>query len=138
VKTCFLLSAHNAPPKWRPVRFAAALMFVVSTLPAFAADVTGKWTGQMKTANGEFALEFNFKQDGSSLTGSVQGPQGDPSPISNGKVEGDKLSFTVKVGDGPIVIHHEGTVSGDTIKLSSKIEEGNFEPGEITLTRAKQ
>jgi hypothetical protein len=118
-------------------RFAAALIFVASTIPAFAADVTGKWTGQMKTPNGEFALEFNFKQDGARLTGSVQGPQGDPSPISDGKVEGDKLSFTVKVGDGPIVIHHEGTVSGDTIKLSSKIEEGDFPGGEITLTKAK-
>jgi hypothetical protein len=124
----------------QPVKtcFAAALMFIATTLPAFAADVTGKWTGQMKSPNGEFALEFNFKQDGSTLTGSVQGPQGDPSPISDGKVEGDKLSFTVKVGDGPIVIHHEGTVSGDTIKLSSKVEDGDFEPGEITLTKAKQ
>jgi hypothetical protein len=118
-------------------RFAAALMLIASTIPAFAADVTGKWTGQMKTPNGEFALEFNFKQDGAQLTGSVQGPQGDPSPISDGKVEGGKLSFTVKVGDGPIVIHHEGTVSGDTIRLSSKIEEGDFPGGEITLTKAK-
>jgi hypothetical protein len=119
-------------------RLGLALMLVASTIPAFAADVTGKWTGQMKTPNGEFSLEFNFKQDGSTLTGSVQGPQGEPSPISDGKVEGEKLSFTVKVGDGPIVIHHEGTVSGDTIKLSSKVEEGDFAPGEITLTREKQ
>lgn len=118
-------------------RFAAALMFVASTLPAFAADVTGKWTGQMKTPNGEISLEFNFRQEGSTLTGSVQGPQGDASPISDGRVEGDKVTFVVKVGDGPIVIHHEGTVSGDTIKLSSKVEEGDFPGGEITLTKAK-
>ena len=118
-------------------RFAAALMFLASTIPAFAADVSGKWTGQLKTPNGEFSLEFTFKQDGETLSGSVQGPQGDPSPISDGKVNGEKLSFTVKVGDGPIVIHHEGTVSGDTIKLSSKVDEGDFPGGEITLTRAK-
>ncbi len=118
--------------------FAAALLFVASTLPAFAADVTGKWTGQMKTPNGDFAMEFNFKQDGGTLTGSVQGPQGDPSPISDGKVEGDKVSFTVKVGDGQMVIRHEGTVSGDTIKLSSKVDQGDFPGGEITLTKAKE
>jgi hypothetical protein len=112
-------------------------MLIATMIPALAADVTGKWSGQMKTANGEFALEFNFKQEGAILTGSVQGPQGDPSPISDGKVEGDKVSFTVKVGDGQIVIHHAGTVSGDTIKLSSKVEEGDFEPGEITLTKEK-
>jgi hypothetical protein len=118
-------------------RFVIAVLLLLGAISAFAADVTGKWTGSMQTPNGDFNLEFTFKQDGSTLTGSVQGPQGDPTPISDGKVDGDKLSFTVKVGDGQMVIHHEGTVSGDTIKLSSKSDQGDFPAAAITLTKAK-
>lgn len=118
-------------------RIATAVLIAFSAITAFAADVTGKWTGNMQTPNGDFALEFNLKQDGSKLTGTVQGPQGDAMPISDGKVEGDKLSFTVKVGDGQMVIHHEGTVSGDAIKLTSKSDQGDFPAMEMTLTRAK-
>jgi hypothetical protein len=119
------------------IQLVTAALLVLGAISAFAADVTGKWTGNMQTPNGDFALEFTFKQDGNALTGSVQGPQGEPTPISDGKVEGDKLSFTVKVGDGQMVIHHEGTISGDTIKLSSKSDQGDFPGGGITLTKAK-
>jgi hypothetical protein len=93
---------------------------------AFAADVTGAWSGDA----GQFQLTFNFKQDGTKLTGSVQGPQ-DPITISDGKVEGDKITFTVSF-DGNI-IHHTGTIAGDTIKLNT--EGGNFGGGEMILKR---
>ncbi len=118
-------------------RFATAALLILSAITAFAADVTGKWTGQMSTPNGDFNLEFTFRQDGSALTGSVAGPQGDPMAISDGKVDGDKVSFTVNAHDGEFVIHHEGTVSGDTMTLKSKSEQGDFPGAEITLTKAK-
>jgi len=114
----------------------AALMMAFCAATAFAADVTGAWSGDMAGPNGDsFHLTFTFKQDGAKLTGTVTGPQGDPIEISDGKIDGDKLSFTVNVNG--MVIKHEGVVSGDTIKLTTKSDQGDFPGGDITLTRAK-
>jgi hypothetical protein len=68
----------------------------LTSASAFAADLTGVWVGQMQGPDGGgFQLKFDLKQDGTKLTGTVQGPQGDPIAISNGKVDGDKFSFDV-------------------------------------------
>lgn len=119
------------------IQFATAALLALSAITAFAADVTGKWTGNLTTPNGDFALEFTFKQDGAALTGSVAGPEGEPMPITDGKVDGDKISFVIKAHDGQFIMHHEGTVSGDTMKLKSKAEQGDFPEMEMTLTKTK-
>jgi hypothetical protein len=105
----------------------AALAIIFSSASAFAADITGAWTGDV---GGQFQITFNFKQDGDKLTGSVQGPQ-DPITISDGKIDGDKISFTVNFNG--TTIHHSGTVTGDTIKLAT--EGGDFGGGDMTLKR---
>ena len=70
----------------------AALMMAFSAATAFAADVTGTWTGSMVTPDGNsFQITFTFKQDGAKLTGTVAGPQGDPMEISDGKVDGEDV-----------------------------------------------
>jgi len=112
----------------------AALLMALSTVTAFAADVTGTWTGEMGGGNGGFQISFTFKQDGPKLTGTVQGPQGDPIAISEGKVDGDKISF--KVSFNGMVISHEGTIKGDQITLTSKSDQSDFPGGEMTLKRA--
>ncbi len=114
----------------------AGLLMTFTTITAFAADVTGTWTGEMKGPNGDpFQITFTFSQDGAKLAGTVLGPQGDPTDISNGKIEGDKLSFDVSF-DG-MTIKHEGTIAGDEIKLTVKADDPNFPGGEMTLKRAK-
>jgi hypothetical protein len=125
-------------------RLSSALFAIIIgfflTGAALAADVTGKWTGQMAGPDGGdgFEIAFTFKQDGAKLTGTVQGPQGDPIEITDGKVDGDKVSFVVKIdANGGMKITHNGTISGDEIKLSSKVEGGDFPAGSITLKRAK-
>lgn len=105
---------------------------------AMAADVTGKWTGAMggPDGGGGMTITFNFKQDGGALTGTVEGPGGEPLQIQNGKVDGDKISFTVSFGE--MSIGHEGTVKGDEITLTIKMgggQEGG--PGPMTLKRVK-
>jgi len=115
----------------------AAFLLALSAVTALAADVTGNWSGQFAGPNGDgMALTFSFKQDGAKLTGTVQGPQGEPIEISEGKIEGDKISFTVTV-NGQMVIKHEGTVSGEEIKLTSKTDQGDFPGGAMTLKRTK-
>jgi uncharacterized lipoprotein YehR (DUF1307 family) len=107
-----------------------ALLMVFATASALAADLSGDWTGSVN--NGQFQITFTFKQDGATLTGTVQAAQGDPIPITDGKIDGDKLSFTVNFNG--TTIHHTGTLSGDTIKLTT--EGGDFGAMEMTLKRA--
>jgi hypothetical protein len=114
---------------------AAALVF--TSVPTHAAtDATGSWTADVQTPDGNsMTLTFTFKQDADKLTGTVQGPQGDPMDIANGKVDGDKITFDTSFNG--TTINHAGTISGDEIKLSAKSADGNFPPMDITLKRAK-
>ena len=90
-----------------------------------AADVTGKWTAQMGGPEGDNrSIAFDFKQDGATLTGTVDGPGGEALAISNGKVDGNKISFTLTMGDGSTKITHEGTINGDQISLTTKMDDG--------------
>jgi hypothetical protein len=125
---------------------AALLALAFTTGTAMAADVTGKWTATMagRGGGGEgFTITYNFKQDGTKLTGTVEGPMGDPMQIADGKVDGDKLSFTISFEGGPngaMKITNEGTISGDEIKLTTKFEGGDFGGGDrppATLKRVK-
>ena len=115
----------------------AALIMAFTAASAFAADVTGSWTGKVAGPNGDgFQITFNFKADGAKLTGTMAGPQGgDPMEIADGKIDGDKLSFSMSFNG--MTIKHEGVISGDTIKLTSKSDNGDFPGGEMTLTRNK-
>jgi len=116
----------------------AALIMALSAATARAADVTGSWTTEMTTPDGNSVqLDFTFKQDGTTLTGTIQGPQGDAIPFTDGKIDGDKISF--KVSFNGMTITHEGVVSadGDEIKLSTKSDSGDFPASEMTLKRVK-
>jgi len=75
--------------------------------------------GEMNGPNGGaggFQLSFTFKQDGAKLTGTVQGPQGDPIAISDGKIDGEKISFKVVIQGGMTIIH-EGTINAASHSL---------------------
>lgn len=114
----------------------AALLMVFGTTSVFAAtDMTGTWTGQMQTPDGNtFSLTFVFKQDGAKLAGTVAGPQGDPIAIDKGTVDGDKFSFTVAFNG--MTIKHDGTITGDEIKMTTKADQGDFPGGQLTLKRS--
>ena len=80
-------------------------------------------------------ITFTFKQDGTTLTGSIVGSQGNAIDIKNGKIDGDKLTFDVTFND--VTISHEGTVSDDEIKLTTKSNRSDFPSSEFTLKRKK-
>lgn len=119
-------------------KLALALLFVsFGAITALAADVTGKWTATVTTPRGEQQLTFNFKADGSTLTGTVTTPRGD-SDISDGKVDGDNISFNQKVSfnGNDLTISYTGKVDGDSIKFTRTV--GDRPPTEFTATRAKE
>lgn len=111
-------------------RFA---IFALAIFPVLAADVSGKWTGNMAGPDGSMSISCQLKQDGNKLTGTMDGPGG-AMEIQDGKVEGDKLSFTVDFNGMKIL--HEGEIKGDEITLTIKMDGGDG-PGPITLKRAK-
>ena len=117
------------------MRIAASMALVITL--ALAADISGKWSGDMPGRGGDTTpTTFTFKVDGSKLTGSMTGPQGDI-PLQEGKVAGDQISFstTLDFGGNSIKILYKGTVSGDQIKMSRE-REGSGQPREFTIKRA--
>lgn len=107
--------------------FAIAML----TVTAEAADVTGKWLGQVPSRGEAMAATFTFKVDGDKLTGTMTGPQGEVA-LQEGKASGDQISFTTMGGDVKILFH--GTVAGDEIKMTRTREGGQAR--EFTLKRA--
>ena len=108
------------------------ILMVLCAAVGFAADLNGRWEGSISTPNGDIQLVFQFKVDGTKLTGSVETPNGEV-PITEGKVDGDKFSFKTHADDSEI--NHEGTISGDTIQL--KVD-GPWGHSEMTLKRAAE
>ena len=72
-------------------------------------------------------LGFTFKANGSELTGTHKGPQGNEIPITEGKIDGDKISFIVKVtGQMEMKIKYDGKITGDEITLNMKMDMGDM------------
>ena len=43
---------------------ASLVLILLLGMPAFAADVDGRWTGMVSTPNGDVAVNFTFKAEG--------------------------------------------------------------------------
>ena len=108
------------------------ILIAVLALVAAAADVSGKWTGQVPSRGESAPATFTFKVDGDKLTGTMSGAQGE-APIQDGKASGDKISFSMMGGNAKVVF--EGTVSGNEIKMTRQREGGQAR--EFTLKRAQ-
>jgi hypothetical protein len=111
-----------------------AIAFLLLAGSCFAADVDGKWAGSMATPNGDVPVNFTFKADGATLTGSTQGPDGMEVKIANGKTDGDKISFsiTVDLGGMPFTLNFTGVVQKEQIKFT--IDVGGM-PAELTVKK---
>jgi hypothetical protein len=94
-------------------------LLLAVALPAFAADVDGKWKGSLDTPQGPIEVNFTFKADGAKLIGSTTGPDGKELALKNGKVDGDKISFTLEVDmqGNLLTFEYTGLVAAGQIKL---------------------
>jgi hypothetical protein len=109
------------------------LFLALGTVTALAADFNGKWTADVQGRNGNTqTITFNFKVDGSALTGSVTTMRGDMD-ISNGKVDGDNISFdqVMNFNGNSFTLSYKGTAQPDgTIKFTRTFGGGgNGGPG---------
>jgi len=115
--------------------FAFVTMILVLAVPVLAADVDGKWMGNVATPNGDLPVAFTFKADGEKLTGSTTGFDGAEVAISDGKVDGKNITFkvTFDFGGMPFVLNYKGEVSPAEIKLTG---EAAGMPFEVMLKKA--
>ena len=104
------------------LKSCVVLVALLLTVPAFAADVDGKWTGAVDTPGGQFPVNFTFKAEGAMLTGSMAGMDGSEIPIKDGKIEGSDISFSVTLDFGgmPFELSYKGVVSPEQIMFSGE------------------
>jgi len=101
------------------------ILLLVAVVALAADAISGKWTMSQEGRNGgpPRVTTFDFKVDGSTLTGTMSGGMGrggqaaEPSKISNGKVNGNTITFDIvrDFGGNSMTMKYEGTVNGDTI-----------------------
>ena len=98
----------------------ATLALMATTL--FAADVTGKWSGEVEGRNGQKRTQtFDLKADGDKVTGSMVGPGGREFKIEDGKISGDTLTFsvTVEMNGNTRKMEYTGKIVGDSINFKT-------------------
>jgi hypothetical protein len=121
----------------KKIVLGTAFIMLISCF-AFGADIDGKWSGEMGGMGMDMTLNFTFKAEGATLTGTT-GPEGMgmDSPISEGKIDGNNISFVVVVDmmGSEMRITYKGTIEGNEIKLS--MDMGMGDPMQMTIKKAK-
>jgi hypothetical protein len=123
------MKIRSASIRWM-IAFASLTLWV-----SFAADIDGKWTGQIQGRNGPQTQTLMLKADGNSLTGSVEGGRGGPVQITDGKIDGGNVSFKVvrEFQDNKITQEFKGTLSGGELKLT--VSGGRGGPAEVSYKK---
>lgn len=105
------------------------LLLVIGGLTGFAQNtIDGNWKGTRETPNGTFEVNYTFKVEGNTLTGTWKTQFGE-SKLENGKVDGKKFSYTISFND--MKLEYTGEVVSEN-ELSIKSERG-----EMKLARVK-
>jgi hypothetical protein len=116
-------------------RFAVACCFILVCGSAFAADLTGTWTGQLPPRpNAQDQglppygadITFQFTQSGNALTGKQYGDYRS-SAITGGQIEADQVKFTVVITEQ----------AGNQVNLTKYVYTGTLNGDELKLTRER-
>jgi hypothetical protein len=114
--------------------FGAIALLALATA-ASAADLNGKWKGEMKGPDGgSLEINFNFQVSGEKLTGTVANTYGEEQ-ITEGSVKGDDISFIIMAGGGQFKITYKGKVAGEELKFHVTI--GDMGESDLTATRVR-
>jgi hypothetical protein len=116
---------------WRGV-----LLLILCAAAAWSADISGQWKAEWAEGRGATRQSiFTFKQDGTTLTGTLKGDDSEL-PIRQGKVNGDDVSFVVvnKIGNRELTMTYTGKISGSEIKFALSFE-GAGRTWDMTATK---
>jgi hypothetical protein len=108
----------------RATFFLIALSLLSGILTA--ADVTGKWKGEMQTGGRQ--LTFDLKADGAKLNGTVTGLIDKPVEVKDGKIQGDTVEFWVmsEYQGQPVKLVYKGKASATEIQFNMGTEDGSW------------
>src|SRR5215510_16507813 len=109
-----------------------AMMFSIPVLGQGGA--AGTWDVTLNSPQGTFNLQFNLKQDGEKVSGTLKGQRGEL-PVE-GTIKGKEvtLKWTTKYQDNDLPITLTGTLDGSTMKGSA--DYGGFAQGDFSAKRA--
>jgi len=111
------------------MKIVLMLLFLVGGLTTFAQNtLDGNWKGTRETPNGTFEVNYTFKVEGTTLTGTWKTQFGE-TKLENGKVDGKKFSYTISFNDRKIEYTGE-VVNDDELALKNEM-------GEMKLKRVK-
>ncbi len=138
-------AVHNIFLKGDHVMKSIGVLLIVSVVllclvPAFAADISGKWEAVITTPIGEMNYTFDFKVEGEKLTGTAvmsMGEESSKSALTEGSVKGAEISFveTLKVQGQELRCEYKGKISGNEIRGSRSV--GSYGSEDFVATRAK-
>lgn len=113
-------------------RIFSLVVMLAMAVSAWAADVTGKWTGSMTLNSGGDQPAFvMLKQSGEVLTGS-QGPSQDHQfPITSGRFDGKQV--TIEAHPGGAVFKLSMKLDGN--KLTGDVYEDDQKIGTVSLQK---
>jgi hypothetical protein len=117
---------------------ACLFLLLASFLPAVAADLVGKWTTQFDTQIGLQKYIFEFKRDGTQISGQATFDHSfgkGTVQLKDIKADGDKVSFNepFTMEGNAITIAYHGTITGDELKLTRNV--GDIATEQLTAKR---
>ena len=104
-----------------------AALILVGLVCVYAADITGKWTTEFDSQVGVQKYVFEFKVEGTKLTGTAISKIADAAeaktPITEGSVNGDDVTFVENLdySGQQLKITYKGKIAGDEIKFSRDV-----------------
>jgi hypothetical protein len=121
----------------RSLAVVCALLLMAGSLPMFAGDVNGKWTGEIQGPDQVYPVVLTLKADGEKLSGKMGGPGGD-FDLADGVIKGDDISFTVTIdfNGNALKLIYTGKVAGDEIKFHVVPEGAEDYAQDFTAKRA--
>ena len=118
--------------------FVLTVLFVFVAGLAFAADIDGKWEGEVQGMDGNpMKIAYTFKADGETLTGTTKGMDGSDLAIQDGKIKGNDFSFSLDFGMGQ-PMKFNCTLKGDTIEMKMDMGAMGGGMGEMPPTILKR
>ena len=130
---------------FKSIALASLTLASVTSVCSAEESVAGKWKGEFDSQIGVQKYTYDFKLDGTNVTGKAVGekPTGtNEVAITEGKINKDEISFIepLKFQDNDIRIEYTGKIKGDEIKFHRKVGdfgEEDFVAKRVTETDAK-
>jgi hypothetical protein len=119
--------------------FAYCLLSALMAVTAAAADVTGRWTGNLAVDNHDpETFTLLLKQEGAAIAGSVGATDGDQLPLTAGKIDGNRITLEVKHNEDRS-LKIELILDGDQMSGNlTATRRGRTTVAKLALTRVKQ